>query len=240
MIAKSQFRDLHPTNDINIPPLMKTEDLYILEKSNIFIPMSELLPLADAADLLGVSVERVRQLVVGGQLPGQRFGNVWVVPKDAVAARRHSPGVRGRPLGPVRAWHEILGGSIDLRHPGRYQRRANVVRCEMSRADVAALPEMVGAMLGGVRAAIDLGEQLAPADNLDMYVSAKSFADLDERVAYVPDAAGRIALRVVDDEAWGLLPKGALAPQAAVALDLLESGDPRHWTSAEHLIGADG
>lgn len=202
-------------------------------------PMSELLPLADAADLLGVSVERVRQLVVAGQLPGQRFGSVWVVLKDAVAARRHSPGVRGRPLGPVRAWHEILGGSIDLRHPGRYQRRANVVRCEMSRADVAALPEMVGAMLGGVRAAIDLGEQLAADENMDVYLSAGSFADLDELVAYVPDATGRIALRVVDDRAWGLLPKGALAPQAAVALDLLESGDPRHWTSAEHLVKVD-
>jgi len=200
--------------------------------------MSELLPLADAADLLGVSVERVRQLVVGGQLPGQRFGNVWVVPKDAVAARRHSPGVRGRPLGPVNAWHEIIAGSIDLCHPGRYQRRADVIRCEMSRADVAALPEMVGALLGGVRAAIELGEQLAADDSVDVYLSATWFAGLDERVAYVPDAAGRIVLRVVDDGAWGLLPRGALAPRAAVALDLLESGDPRHWIAAEHL--ADG
>ena len=202
--------------------------------------MPELLPLADAADLLGVSVERVRQLVVGGQLPGQRFGNVWVVPKDAVAARRHSPGVRGRPLGSVRAWQEILGGVIDLGQSGRYQRRANVVRCEMSRADVAALPEMVGALLGGIQAAIDLGEQVTVDDSVDLYLSAKSFAGLDERVAYVPDAAGRTALRVVDDEAWGLLPKGALAPQAAVALDLLESGDPRHWISAEHLAHRNG
>jgi hypothetical protein len=202
--------------------------------------VSELLPLADAASLLGVSVERVRQLVVGGQLPGQRFGNVWVVPKDAVAARRHSPGVRGRPLGPVKAWQEILAGSIDLLHPGRYQRRANVVRCEMSRADASALQEMAGALLGGVRAAIDFGEQLAPDDNVDLYLSAGSFAGLDERAAYVPDAAGRIALRVVDDDAWGLLPKGLLAPQAAVALDLLESGDPRHWIAGEHLVDTDG
>ena len=199
--------------------------------------MSELLPLADAADLLGVSVERVRQLVVGGQLPGQRFGNVWVVPKDAVAARRHSPGVRGRPLGPVNAWHEILAGSIDLGHLGRYQRRANIIRCEMSRADADALPEMVGALLGGVRAAIELGEQLADDDSVELYLSATSFAGLDERVAYVPDAAGRIGLRVVDDRAWGLLPKGALAPSAAVALDLLESADPRHWIAADHLAG---
>lgn len=211
--------------------------LYMLEKSNILRAMSELLPLAVVADLLGVSVERVRQLVVGGQLPGQRFGNVWVVPKDAVAARRHSPGVRGRPLSPVNAWHEIIAGSIDLRHPGRYQRRANVIRCEMSRADLAALPELVGAVLGGVRAAIELGEQLADDDSVYLYLSATSFAGLDELVAYVPDVAGRIALRVVDDAAWGLLPKSALAPPAAVALDLLESGDPRHWIAAEHLAG---
>ena len=220
--------------------LWMNDQLVYLGELQYIRPMSELLPLADAADLLGVSVERVRQLVVGGQLPGQRFGNVWVVPKDAVAARRHSPGVRGRPLGPVGAWHEILGGLIDVRQPGRYQRRANVVRCEMSRADVAALSEMVGAQLGGVQAAIALGEQLAVDDNVDMYLSAQSFADLDRRVAYVPDAAGRIALRVVDDRAWGLLPQGALAPRAAVALDLLESGDPRHWISAEHLAHGNG
>ena len=139
--------------------------------------MSELLPLADAAGLLGVSVERVRQLVVGGQLPGQRFANVWVVPKDAIAARQHSPGVRGRPLGAQRAWQEIIAGPIDLQRPGRYQRRANIIRCDMSRADAGALPEMVGALIGGVRAAIDLGEQLAVDDSVNLYLPAKSFQD---------------------------------------------------------------
>lgn len=143
-------------------------------------------------------------------------------------------------MGPVRAWHEILSGSIDLHRPGRYQRRANVVRCKMSRADATALPQMVGAILGGTRAAIDLREQLAPDDKLDMYISARSFTDLAERVAYIPDATGHIALRVVDDRAWELLPKGPLAPRAAVALDLLESGDPRHWISAEHLAHDNG
>jgi hypothetical protein len=202
--------------------------------------MSELVPLADAADLLGLSVERVRQLVVGGQLPGQRFANVWVVPKDAIAARRHSPGVRGRPLGPQRAWQEILAGPIDLQSAGRYQRRANIIRCDMSQADVGALPEMVGALIGGVRAAIDLGEQLALDDSVDLYLPAESFHGLDARVAFVPDAAGRVALRVVDDAAWKLIPDGALAPRNAVALDLLESGDPRHWIAGEHLVDVDG
>lgn len=202
--------------------------------------MSELLSLADAADLLSVSAERVRQLVVGGQLPGQRIANVWTVHKDAVAARRHSPGVRGRPLGPIRVWHEILAGPIDLLRPGRYQRRAKVIRCEMNRADAAALPEMVGALVGGVRAAIDLGEPLALDDSVDLYLPVESFSGLDARVAFVPGPAGRIVLRVVDDEAWHLIPKEVLAPRGAVALDLLESGDPRHWIAGEHLVGGDG
>lgn len=202
--------------------------------------MSELVPLAAAADLLGVSVERVRQLVVGGQLPGQRFANVWVVPKDAIAARRHSPGVRGRPLGPRRAWQELVAGPIDLQRPGKYQRRANVVRCQMSRADSESLPEMVGALRSGARAAIDLGAELAQDDGVDLYLSAKSFHGLEARIAFVPDAAGRVVLRVVDDDAWNLIPDGAVAPRNAVALDLLESGDPRHWIAGEHLVDSDG
>lgn len=202
--------------------------------------MSELLPLADAANLLGVSVERVRQLVVGGQLPGQRFANVWVVHKDAIAARRHSPGVRGRPLGSRRAWQEILAGPVDLQRPGRYQRRANIIRCDMSRADAGALPQMVGALTGGVRAAIDLGEQLALDDSVDLYLPSKSFNGLDARIAFVLNPAGRVALRLVDDDAWQLIPDGALAPRNAVALDLLESGDRRHWIAGEHLVDVDG
>ena len=198
------------------------------------------MPLAAAADLLGVSVERVRQLVVGGQLPGQRFANVWVVPKDAIAARRHSPGVRGRPLGPRRAWQELVAGPIDLQRPGKYQRRANVVRCQMSRADSDSLPEMVGALRSGVRAAIDLGAELAQDDGVDLYLSAKSFHGLEARIAFVPDAAGRVVLRVVDDDAWNLIPDGAVAPRNAVALDLLESGDPRHWIAGKHLVDSDG
>jgi hypothetical protein len=202
--------------------------------------MSDLLPLAKAADLLGLSVERVRQLVVAGQLPGQRVAKVWVVPREAVIARRHSPGASGRPLGPVHAWQELLAGNIDRQRPGRYQRRAHLVRCDMSRADSDALPELVGALVGGVRAAIELGEQLAPDESVDLYLSAASFHGLESQVAFIPNAAGRVALRVIDDAAWRLLPAGAVAPPAAVALDLLESGDPRHWIAGEHLAKLDG
>lgn len=66
-------------------------------------------------------------------------------------------------------------------------------------------------------------------------------------VAAVPDPLGNVRLRVVPDEVWDFVveeseEKGAirLAPRAAVALDLMESADPRHWIAAENLVGQRG
>ena len=192
--------------------------------------------LADASGLLGVSVERVRQLVVAGDLPGTRFGNAWAVPREALVARQHSPGSGGRPLSAARAWRDIVAGEVDLGRPGRYQRRARLVRCEMSAANVASLPRLAGALVGGVRAAVAHGSALGVADGSDLYLSQAAFEVLGSRVAYVADPLGAVRLRVVDDEAWALVPPGDLAPRAAVALDLLDSADPRHWIAAEQLL----
>lgn len=198
---------------------------------------SDLVSLADASSILGVSSERVRQLVVAGDLPAQRFGNAWAVPMDAIVARRHSARSGGRPLGSVRAWREIVDGDIDLSRPGRYQRRAEVVRCEMSWADVESLPGAVGALISGVRAAIEFGASLIAADDRDLYLSRRAFGQLGSVVAAVPDALGRVRLRVIDDDAWGIISGGEVAPRGAVALDLLDSADPRHWIAAEGLVG---
>jgi len=76
----------------------------ILENSKILSgKVAELVSLVDASAMLGVSPERVRQLVVAGDLPGVRFGTAWAVPKDAVVARRHQANRRGRPLSTKRA-----------------------------------------------------------------------------------------------------------------------------------------
>lgn len=155
---------------------------------------------------------------------------------DAVVARRHSARPGGRPLGSVRAWRKIVDGDIDLSRPGRYQRRAEVVRCEMSDADVESLPGAVGALMSGVRAAIEFGASLIVADDRDIYLSRSAFGRLDSLVAAVPDSLGRIRLRVVDDEPWGIISGGELAPRGAVALDLLDSADPRHWIVADSLV----
>jgi len=106
----------------------------------------------------------------------------------------------------------------------------------MSKADVESLPAAAGALIGGVSAAIALGAPLIAADDHDVYLSRSAFARLESLVAFVPDPLGLVRLRVVDDDAWGIISGGELAPRGAVALDLLDSADPRHWIAAEELV----
>jgi len=198
--------------------------------------VSDLVSLSDASLVLGVSAERVRQLVVAGDLPAQRFGNAWAVPLDALIARRDSSATGGRPLGAQRAWEEIESDRFDLERPGRYQRRARVVRCEMSQSAVDSIPNLFGALVGGVRGAIGYRAALVEDGSSDLYLADSAFAGLADLVAYLVDPLGSIRLRIVDDDAWAIIPAGPLIPRAAVALDLLDSADPRHRIAAAELL----
>lgn len=106
----------------------------------------------------------------------------------------------------------------------------------MSQADFESLPGAVGALTSGVRAAIELGASLVPADDRDLYLSRRAFDQLDSLVAVVADSLGQMRLRVVGDDVWGIISGGEFAPRCAVALDLLDSADPRHWIAAEGLV----
>jgi len=210
--------------------------------------VADLVSLEDASLLIGISVERVRQLVVRGDLPGVRFGNAWAVPRASVMARRHQGGHRGRPLSAGRAWAEILGGPIRLENVGRYRNRAASSRYGMSPADAEYLVEAGVALRSGVAAAVSWGELLAAdvshVSHIDLYVSEASHRRMAELVAMVADPLGPVVVRVLSDEIWpdvvAASDESRSAPALAVALDLMDSGDPRHWIAGEHLASAHG
>lgn len=208
---------------------------------------SDLVSLADASQLLGVSSERVRQLVVAGDLPGVRFGNAWAVPRDAVAARRQVSNRRGRPLGEGRAWEAIGSGDVDLSNVSRYRNRGVVKRYSMSAADAAYLVSDLGAVESGVVGAVLHGELLqAEGAEQDLYIRHRVYAGLASSIAAVDDPLGSVVLRIVSNEVWPdtealtfISEDGRLvAHAAAVALDLMDSGDARHWIAAENLVRA--
>ncbi len=64
--------------------------------------MSETLTTKEAADVLGVSAARVRQLVLSGQLPARKFG------RDLVIEQSDLKSVASRPMGrPPKAKAEV-------------------------------------------------------------------------------------------------------------------------------------
>ena len=85
----------------------------------------------EAAEQLGVSESRVRQLLASGDLAGRRLGRAWLVSSESVVMMRER-GDRppGRPLGPRRAWAllDILAGgdAAWLAAPARSQLRARL------------------------------------------------------------------------------------------------------------------
>ncbi len=211
---------------------------------------SDLLSLADASVLLGVSSERVRQLVVAGDLPGVRFGNAWAVPRDAVDGRRQVSNRRGRPLSAKRAWEAVAGGDVDLSNVSRYRNRGDVYRYSMSSADQDFLSKDARVLVSGVAAAAGYSEGVRVVlHEAHLYMAHDLHRDLGAVVAAVPDPLGLIVVRVIPEDLWSQVyalgesdvDSGLrLAPRSAVALDLMESGDPRYWVAAENLIESHG
>lgn len=66
----------------------------------------QVLSVHEAADVLGVSMQRVRQLIRDGQIAARRSSAGWLIPSDAVSKR--SKGLyKGRPPTPQTAWSVI-------------------------------------------------------------------------------------------------------------------------------------
>lgn len=66
----------------------------------------QVLSVHEAADSLGVSMERVRQMIHAGQLAARRSSAGWLIPADAVAERSRNVHM-GRPPEPQTAWSAI-------------------------------------------------------------------------------------------------------------------------------------
>ena len=100
----------------------------------------------EAAERLGVSEPRVRQLLASGDLAGRRLGRAWLISAESVARMRER-GARppGRPLGPRRAW-----ALLDLLAGGDAAWLASSARSQLR----ARLRGLAGASPGQWRAAL--------------------------------------------------------------------------------------
>ena len=217
----------------------------------------DLVPLRDAARMLGVGAEQVRRYVHRGILPAEKIGNVWLTGAAHVRGLRFAPPRSGRPLAPRVAWASILAGDIDVDDPWRFANRGEITRWRAAADQVAEVVRRRDVVVSGVHAAQVHGALLDPApDEAQIYVPA----DVDAgRFGLLTGLArsgfGSLLVRHVDPAAWPQLqaaaepapdpgrlrfgsPSTRYAPQPLVALDLAVSPHPREQDHAEAIARA--
>lgn len=98
---------------------------------------SDVLSVADAAERLGVSPRRVRQLIDDGDLRASRMGRSWLVAADSVERRRRLAPSGGRPLDSQRVWVVALVAD-DMVHALRRRLEAGPEPNDARSAELAA------------------------------------------------------------------------------------------------------
>ena len=222
--------------------------------------MSDLLSIPEAAEELRLHPSRVRALAAQGALPAIKIGNRWAVDRVAVARRLQGEHGAGRPFEPANAWAVLIlasGDQPDWLDPKARWRLRRALRLEglgglaprlarradsrVFRAHPGELPHVLedpGLIRSGISAAGSYGLDLLSGAEADGYVPASRVSELQRSHALEPAGIGdgNVLLRVVPDSAWHLGRHDAVAPPAAVALDLLGAGDARSQGAGRKLL----
>ena len=214
----------------------------------------EILSVLEAADLLGVSAQRVRVLAKAGKLESQKVGGRWVI-RGAPVRRRAHP---GRPVSSANAWGvlALMGGAdadwLDpsvrsrlrrrIREPGwaeaaleASQARSHVHSWRVLPSDVAKLEHGFRLVRSGLSADDRELDVVGSGGVLDAYVDPEGLGAILKR--FRPDldpAQPNLILRVPSNR-W-ILGHSRRAPGPVVAADLLVSADPRVSRAARQLL----
>jgi excisionase family DNA binding protein len=210
---------------------------------------------AEAADRLGVSQQRVRQLIAAQVLPAERVGARWLLDRAEVA-KHEGPRPPGRPMSPRMAWGFLLAldGAMPDRLSGR--ERSRIERRLRRRPDVAEAAawcrhRAVAHRLVGHPAAVARARVLpdvvltgASADGpiidvhgVDAYVRANGLRRARRTLALAPASPGQeanVVLRVPPSGLWPFV--ASRAGPATVAVDMWDAGEVRSRREARALF----
>lgn len=140
--------------------------------------------------------------------------------------------------------HERLQRVLERFHEGKclrdlaayFRRRAFKHRLYGHPAVLPILAEERHIVRSGASAAPEYGLDILPDGQFEAYIPSERLAHLKEKYFLMEEGRGapNIVLRAVDSP-WPFAPHSPVAPLAAVALDLLESDDPRYRRAGVEL-----
>lgn len=224
----------------------------------------DLFSVADVADYLGVSEQRVRSLICVDRLPASRVGSRYVIRRDDLLEYARQERVPGRPISFQNAWALLarLSGRDDARaaSPRSHYRlerllsdpdarlralssaepRSELHRWRVLDSDLPKLLRDSRLALSGLSAddrSINVRYQ-PKRDLLDAYVSQRALKALKRELRPIEDShQPNLQLRVPRGGSWVL--DGARVPSPVVAADLLDAPDPRVKRAARHALRVD-
>ena len=190
---------------------------------------NETITTGEASRRLGVSAQRLRQLITSGDIHAERHGHVWAVDPRSVNDydRRRRP-TAGRSLSPTMAWaamlsnfgttiEDELAGAFDLhgtersrlaklrdRQPGDWRwlahRRATTERFNTFDAFLDRIELLDDVVRTGVSALSDYNVDLIAHERyLDVYVPAAVAHELTKTMRLEPRSTGNLTLRSIPD-----------------------------------------
>ena len=218
---------------------------------------SDWISAADVARRLRVNDARVRALIEHGALPGRKVANRWLVPQQALQSSEVAARVAGRPFSPENAWGLLFlasGRSADWLSPmdrsrlkarlkspkfplaSRFRRRASV---NFLRGDERALRNIVADekfVRSGVSAAEDHSVDLVAPGVVEGYLPKERLAMLAHKhvLRVVGENSANLIVRAVADS-WPFEFE-RVAPEAVVAVDLIDSVDQRTRRAGSQLL----
>jgi hypothetical protein len=222
--------------------------------------IAPLISVPDAADALGLSAARVRLLAANGGLAAQKIGGRWLVERAGVEKRRARSSAGGRPFSPRNAWALLnlasgeeadqidsaarsrLRRSLSLEGLSalapRLDRRAEVRHYSGHPGEISYILEDDKLVVSGSQVAIKVGLDLL-GSGADGYISDAALDRFVHEHALFPAAVidANVILRVVPDDVWVEFLEGRPhAPEAAIALDLMNEADSRSKVAGEDLL----
>lgn len=213
--------------------------------------------IAEASAQLGVSPQRVRQLVQDGLLPARRIGGRWVFDTEALARRAETRRV-GRPFSSRVAWGLIglleSGQAPDLDPAERSRLRARLRR-QPELAEVAqwcrhrsqvhwltghrsAPPRLLRIGTAVPTGASAAGHDIMDLASVEVYLSEPDAKRAVRQLHLHPadPTSANAVIRIPRVPRWPF-PDGRAGP-VTVALDLWDAADPRSRRTARQLYAA--
>lgn len=216
--------------------------------------MVEPISVADAAEALDVSSERVRQLIRLGRLDARQLAGRWLVDPAGVDRVAHEKRPAGRPWAAARAWGLLALAAgrnvswlpapevrrlLDVLAHERVEELAFQLRQRADRRRWYVHPGMLedllaedGVVVGGARAS----GKLRDSGSVDAYIAVDVLDQIVDR--YAPDDhvdQPNVIARVVTSP-WPFAPGEHKAWPEVAAVDLLERGDDARARRVAHEL----